>query len=64
MAFSDEDGRIRLLDIESDMSTNLVMFGEKSYKLAVHPETPHIILSAGIDSRVLSIDIRESRLKE
>ncbi|KYN32838.1 DDB1- and CUL4-associated factor 8 [Trachymyrmex septentrionalis] len=64
MAFSDEDGRIRLLDIESNTLKELATLNGRSYKLAVHPETPHVILLAGIDSQVLSIDIRESKPKE
>ncbi|KYN30611.1 DDB1- and CUL4-associated factor 8 [Trachymyrmex septentrionalis] len=62
VALSSTDNRIRLLDIESDMSTKLLMQNEGFHKLAVHPETPHVILSAG--SKVLSIDIRESKPKE
>ncbi|KYN32840.1 DDB1- and CUL4-associated factor 8 [Trachymyrmex septentrionalis] len=64
VAFSSTDNRICLLDIESDMSTKLLMQNEGFHKLAVHPETPHVILSAGINSKVLSIDIRESKPKE
>ncbi|KYN30610.1 DDB1- and CUL4-associated factor 8 [Trachymyrmex septentrionalis] len=64
VAFSSTDNGICLLDIESDMSTKLLMQNERFYKLAVHPETPHVILSTGTNSKVLSIDIRESKPKE
>jgi len=63
MVFSDEEG-LCLLDIESDTSKKLMMQYERLYKIAVHPETPHVILSAGTYSKVLSIDIRESKPKE
>lgn len=59
IAISGEDGWVRLLDIESSSSKKLAMHDGRSYKLAVHPEIPHVIFSAGTDSKVLSIDIRE-----
>ncbi|XP_012059605.1 PREDICTED: DDB1- and CUL4-associated factor 8 [Atta cephalotes] len=64
MVFSDEDGGLCLLDIESDTAKKLMMQYGKLYKMAVHPEIPHVILSAGTDSKVLSIDIRENKPKE
>ncbi|XP_018368353.1 PREDICTED: DDB1- and CUL4-associated factor 8-like [Trachymyrmex cornetzi] len=66
IAFSDNCSRVNLLDIKCHVSTKLATHDscESSYALAVHPETPHVILSAGTDSKVLSIDIRESKSKE
>ncbi|KYN01435.1 DDB1- and CUL4-associated factor 8 [Cyphomyrmex costatus] len=61
---SGEDGWIRLLGTEYTMSHKLAKHHGRSYKLAVHPQTPHVIISAGSDSRVLSIDIRESEPNE
>ncbi|XP_018355172.1 PREDICTED: DDB1- and CUL4-associated factor 8-like [Trachymyrmex septentrionalis] len=65
VAFSATHNRICLLEIESNMSMKLLMQDGGFYKLSVHPETPHVILLAGmLDSKVLSIDIRESKPKE
>ncbi|KYN32839.1 DDB1- and CUL4-associated factor 8 [Trachymyrmex septentrionalis] len=65
VAFSATHNRICLLEIESNMSKKLLMQNGGVYKLSVHPETPHVILLAGmLDSKVLSIDIRESKPKE
>ncbi|KYN32841.1 DDB1- and CUL4-associated factor 8 [Trachymyrmex septentrionalis] len=64
VAFCGKDGSVYLLEIESNVLKKLATLDGKSYKLAVHPETPHVILSAGTDSKVLSIDIRESNPKE
>ncbi|XP_018313580.1 DDB1- and CUL4-associated factor 8 isoform X2 [Mycetomoellerius zeteki] len=55
------DGQVRLLDLEHDTSKKLAAHRGPSHKLAVHPETPHIVFSAGEDARVFSIDIRESK---
>ncbi|KYN15899.1 DDB1- and CUL4-associated factor 8 [Trachymyrmex cornetzi] len=66
IAFSDNYSQVSLLDIKCDVLTEIATHDscESSYALAVHPETPHVILSAGTDSKVLSIDIRESKSKE
>ncbi|XP_029677296.1 DDB1- and CUL4-associated factor 8-like [Formica exsecta] len=56
-----EDGQVRLLDLEHNTSKRLAAHRAASHKLAVHPETPHIIFSAGEDARVFSIDIRERK---
>ncbi|KYN32837.1 DDB1- and CUL4-associated factor 8 [Trachymyrmex septentrionalis] len=64
VAFSGEDGSVCLLEIESNILTKLATHDGSSYKLAVHPQIPHVILSAGTDSKVLSIDIRESNPEE
>ncbi|EGI68614.1 PREDICTED: DDB1- and CUL4-associated factor 8-like [Acromyrmex echinatior] len=55
------DGQVRLLDLEHDTSKKLATHRGPSHKLAVHPETPHVVFSAGEDARVFSIDIRESK---
>lgn len=56
-----EDGQIRLLDLEHNTSKRLAAHRAASHKLAVHPDTPHIIFSAGEDARIFSIDIRERK---
>jgi len=63
MAFNDNFYQIYLLDIESNTLMKLAIH-DGIMKLGVHPEIPYVIFSAGIDSRVLSIDIRESKSKE
>lgn len=55
------DGQVRLLDLKHDTSKKLAAHRGPSHKLAVHPETPHVVFSAGEDARVYSIDIRESK---
>lgn len=55
------DGQVRLLDLKHDTSKKLAAHRGPSHKLAVHPETPHVVFSAGEDARVFSIDIRESK---
>lgn len=55
------DGQVRLLDLHYNTTKKLASHRGPSHKLAVHPETPHVVLSAGEDARVLSIDIRESK---
>ncbi|XP_020288878.1 DDB1- and CUL4-associated factor 8 isoform X2 [Pseudomyrmex gracilis] len=55
------DGQVRLLDIKHNTSKKLAAHRGPSHKLAVHHETPHVVLSAGEDARVFSIDIRESK---
>ncbi|XP_018048341.1 PREDICTED: DDB1- and CUL4-associated factor 8-like [Atta colombica] len=59
----DVDGTIRLLDLEHNAS-KLIMDFHKTRTLAVHPETPYVVFSAGIDSKVFSIDIRENTPNE
>lgn len=57
------DGQIRLYDIPHNTSKKIAMHRGPTHKLAVHIETPHVILSAGEDAKVLSTDIRESKPK-
>ncbi|KAG5328834.1 DCAF8 factor, partial [Acromyrmex heyeri] len=58
------DGQVRLRDLEHDSSKKLAAHRGPSHKLALHPETPHVVFSAGEDARVFSIDIRESKPNE
>ncbi|XP_012540520.1 DDB1- and CUL4-associated factor 8 isoform X2 [Monomorium pharaonis] len=55
------DGQVRLLDLIHDKSKKLAAHRGPSHKLAVHPETPQVVFSAGEDARVFAIDIRESK---
>ncbi|XP_029178295.1 DDB1- and CUL4-associated factor 8-like isoform X2 [Nylanderia fulva] len=55
------DGQVRLLDLEHNTSKRLAAHRGPSHKLAVHPETPHLVFSAGEDAKVFSIDVRESK---
>lgn len=55
------DGFVRLLNIKGGVSRRLATHYAATHKLAVHPDTPHIIISVGEDSKVLSIDIREQK---
>ncbi|CAK9795175.1 DDB1- and CUL4-associated factor 8 [Anthophora quadrimaculata] len=55
------DGQVRLLDITQGVSRKLATHYAPTHKLAVHPDTPHVIISVGEDAKVLSIDIREEK---
>lgn len=55
------DGQVRLLDLRHDTSRRLASHHGPSHKLAVHSETPHVVISVGEDAKVLSIDIRERK---
>lgn len=61
MATCARDGQVRLLDIRRGLSRRIAMHHAPTHKLAVHPDTPHVIISVGEDARVLSIDIREDK---
>ncbi|KZC09761.1 DDB1- and CUL4-associated factor 8 [Dufourea novaeangliae] len=58
------DGQVRLLDVRTGISRNIAKHDAPAHKLAVHPDTPYIIISAGEDARVLSIDIRDDKTTE
>ncbi|XP_076654975.1 DDB1- and CUL4-associated factor 8 isoform X2 [Halictus rubicundus] len=58
------DGHVRLLDVNRGASRNVATHDAPTHKLDVHPDTPHIVLSAGEDAKVLSIDIRENEATE
>ncbi|KYM98846.1 DDB1- and CUL4-associated factor 8, partial [Cyphomyrmex costatus] len=74
MVTSGWDGCIRLLDLEYNSSKQLMHCDSSSldperinpylniWSLAVHPEIPYVVFSAGNDS-ILSIDIREDTPK-
>ncbi|XP_012270508.1 DDB1- and CUL4-associated factor 8 [Orussus abietinus] len=61
IATSGRDRQIRLLDIRRGTSRKLGSHCKPCHKLAVHPETPHLILSAGEDGKILSFDIRQEQ---
>ncbi|CAL7933171.1 unnamed protein product [Xylocopa violacea] len=61
MATCARDGQVRLLDIRRGVSRKLATHNAPTHKLALHPDTPHVIISVGQDAKVLSIDIREER---
>lgn len=55
------DGQVRLLDLRNSSSRKLASHHGPSHKLAIHSDTPHVVLSVGEDAKVFSIDIRESK---
>ncbi|XP_026668353.1 DDB1- and CUL4-associated factor 8-like isoform X2 [Ceratina calcarata] len=57
------DGQVRLLDTTGGRGTSrkLATHNAPTHKLALHPDTPDVIISVGEDAKVLSIDIRESK---
>ncbi|XP_076239277.1 DDB1- and CUL4-associated factor 8 isoform X2 [Calliopsis andreniformis] len=61
MATCAHNGEIRLLDVRQGISRQIAMHSEQIHRLAIHMDTPHIIISAGEDAKVLSIDIRERK---
>lgn len=61
MATCARDGQVRLLDIRRGASRKLATHNAPTHKLALHPDTPHVIVSVGEDAKVLSIDIREEK---
>ncbi|XP_043580889.1 DDB1- and CUL4-associated factor 8-like isoform X1 [Bombus pyrosoma] len=61
MATCARDGQVRLLDIRRGVSRKLATHNAPTHKLALHPDTPHVIVSVGEDAKVLSIDIREEK---
>ncbi|XP_078037478.1 DDB1- and CUL4-associated factor 8 isoform X2 [Augochlora pura] len=58
------DGQVRLLDMNHGASRNVATHSAPAHKLAIHPDTPHVVLSVGEDAKVLSIDIRDSKATE
>ena len=61
MATCAHDGQVRLLDIRRGISRKIAKHHAPTHKLAIHPDTPHVIISAGEDANVLSIDIRQEK---
>ncbi|KAJ8668846.1 hypothetical protein QAD02_000105 [Eretmocerus hayati] len=55
------DGQVRLIDVHTGVSRKLAHHRAACHKISTHLDTPHIILSGGEDSKVLSIDVRESK---
>lgn len=56
------DGYVRLLDMNRGTSRKVA--AHDANKLDIPLDSPHIVLSAGLDAKVLSIDIRESEATE
>lgn len=73
MPFSDDthivscarDGQVRLAELSStgvcNATRKLAKHHGPAHKLATLPTSPHVVLSAGEDAVVLSIDIREEQ---
>lgn len=61
MATCAHDGQVRLLDIRRGISRKIAKHHAPTHKLAIHPDTPHVIISVGEDANVLSIDIRQEK---
>ena len=60
------DGQVCLLDIRRGISRKIGKHhaptrGTLNTKLAIHPDTPHVIISVGEDANVLYIDIRQEK---
>jgi WD repeat-containing protein 42A len=55
------DGQVRLIDIRTSVSRKLAKHRAACHKISTHLDLPHLVLSAGEDSKILSIDIRESK---
>ncbi|XP_015601563.1 DDB1- and CUL4-associated factor 8 isoform X2 [Cephus cinctus] len=55
------DGQIRLNDLHANISKKLASHRGACHKISTHPDTPHVVLSAGEDAKVLSIDVRRSK---
>lgn len=58
------DSQVRLHEIGSagdPVSRKLAQHRAPVHKLAINPETPHIVLSCGEDGAVISCDIREDK---
>nr|XP_012137619.1 PREDICTED: DDB1- and CUL4-associated factor 8 isoform X2 [Megachile rotundata] len=53
------DCQVRLLDIKKGEARRIAKHEAPTHKLAVHPDTPEVIISVGADANVLSIDIRD-----
>ncbi|XP_076297345.1 DDB1- and CUL4-associated factor 8 isoform X3 [Lasioglossum baleicum] len=58
------DGLVRLLDVNRGTSRGVATHDAPAHKLDIQPDSPHIVLSAGEDAKVLSIDIRENEATE
>ncbi|XP_063222429.1 DDB1- and CUL4-associated factor 8-like [Bacillus rossius redtenbacheri] len=59
------DGQVRLAELSSTgtcrSTRRLAQHRGPAHKLAIHVDTPHIILSSGEDSAVMNIDIRDQK---
>lgn len=61
MVTTAHDGQVRLLELPVGRSRRIGSHQGPVHKVAIHKETPHVILSCGEDGKILSIDIRESK---
>ena len=59
------DGQIRLAELSSTgvcrATRRLGQHRGPTHKLAVHQETPHVLLSSGEDGLIMNIDVRENK---
>lgn len=60
MVTSARDGQVRLINLETGTHKLIGSHKASCNKIATHEDTPHVILSAGEDGKVLSIDIRNN----
>lgn len=62
------DNQVRLSELNTSgqvwCSRKLAQHRGPAHKLSVSPETPHVVLSAGEDAVVYSIDIREDKAQK
>lgn len=58
------DGLVRLLDVNRGASRNVATHDAPAHKLDIQSDMPYVVLSAGEDAKVLSIDIRENEATE
>ncbi|XP_058802329.1 DDB1- and CUL4-associated factor 8-like isoform X2 [Phymastichus coffea] len=55
------DGQVRLIDIRKGVTRKLAHHRAACHKISNHLDLPHVVLSAGEDSKVLCIDVRENK---
>ncbi|XP_001605776.2 DDB1- and CUL4-associated factor 8 isoform X1 [Nasonia vitripennis] len=55
------DGQVRMLDIRSGVHYKVAQHRAACHKVSTHINLPHIVLSAGEDSKVFSIDVRQNK---
>ncbi|XP_051161175.1 DDB1- and CUL4-associated factor 8 isoform X2 [Leptopilina boulardi] len=61
MVTAAHDGQVRLLELPVGKSRRIGSHQGSVHKIAIHKESPHVVLSCGEDGKILSIDIRESK---
>lgn len=55
------DGQVRLIDIRKNVTRKLAHHRAACHKISTHLDLPHMVLSAGEDSKVLCIDVRDNK---